>query len=68
MTKLFLLGDDSKAHAVAVETGKEGPGWVEVLGAKLPANSKVITTGQGSLAEDTPVVVRKDEVAAKPGG
>jgi len=68
VTKLFVLGDDAKAHAVAVETGKEGPGWVEVLGANLPPKARVITTGQGSLAEGTPVVVRKDEVAAKPGG
>ncbi len=66
VTKLFVLGDDSKAHALAVETGKEGPGWVELL-APLPAKARVVTTGQGLLADETPVVVRKDE-AAKPGG
>lgn len=65
VTKLFLIGDDGKAHAVAVETGKEGPGWVEIL-ARLPEKARVITTGQGLLAEGTPVVVRKDE-AAKSG-
>ena len=59
VTKLFLLGDDAKSHAVAVETGKEGPGWVEVLGAKLPDKARVITTGQGSARRDKPAARRR---------
>ncbi len=62
VTKLFVVGDDGKAHAIAVETGKEGPGWVELLGP-LPDKARVVTTGQSQLAEDTPVVVRTPETA-----
>ncbi len=64
VTKLFVVGDDGKAHAFAVETGKEGPGWVELL-VPLPENAKVVTTGQSQLADGTPVQVKAPEVAAK---
>lgn len=57
VTKLFVVGDDGRAHSVAIETGKEGPGWVELL-APLPDRSRVITTGQSMLADGSPVVVR----------
>ncbi len=64
VTKLFVVGEDSKAHAVAVETGKEGPGWAELL-VPLPDNARVVTTGQSQLADGTPVNVKAPEVAAK---
>ena len=64
VTKLFVVGEDGKAHAVAVETGKEGPGWVELL-VPLPDNAKIVTTGQSQLADGTPVNVKVPEVAAK---
>jgi membrane fusion protein (multidrug efflux system) len=63
VTKLFVVGDDGKAHAISVETGKEGPGWVELLGS-LPEKARVVTTGQSQLAENTPVVVRTPEPPA----
>jgi membrane fusion protein (multidrug efflux system) len=63
VTKLFVVGDDGKAHAISVETGKEGPGWVELLGS-LPEKARVITTGQSQLAENTPVHVRTPEPPA----
>lgn len=56
VTKLFLV-DGGKAHAVNVETGLEGPGWVEVIGA-LAAQGSVVVTGQSQLADGTPVLVR----------
>jgi RND family efflux transporter MFP subunit len=56
VTKLFVVEGET-ARAIAVETGLEGPGWVEVLG-KLPARAQVVTTGQTQLADGTPVVVR----------
>jgi multidrug efflux pump subunit AcrA (membrane-fusion protein) len=62
VTKLFVVqGDDKKARSIAVETGKEGPGWAELL-TPLPENSKVVTTGQSQLADDTPIVVTQAEV------
>ncbi|WP_435007677.1 efflux RND transporter periplasmic adaptor subunit [Tundrisphaera lichenicola] len=60
VTKLFLVGDDKKAHSLPVETGKEGPGWVELIGT-LPEKARVVTTGQSQLADDTPVLVRTPE-------
>jgi membrane fusion protein, multidrug efflux system len=64
VTKLFVVdGDSSKARSIAVETGKEGPGWAELL-SPLPDHAKVVTTGQSQLADGTPVVVKKPEVAA----
>jgi RND family efflux transporter MFP subunit len=73
VTKVFVIEDD-KAHAVNIETGLEGQGWVEVVG-KLPEGARVVTTGQTHLAEATPVRVRESqppkataEVAPKPAG
>ena len=60
VVKLFLV-ENGKAHAVNVEKGQEGPGWVEVLGAKLPAGARVVISGQTQLAEGTPVEIRRDE-------
>jgi multidrug efflux pump subunit AcrA (membrane-fusion protein) len=57
ITKIFLVNDAMKARAVPVETGLEGKGWVEVVGA-LPSQATVVTTGQSQLADDVPVVVR----------
>ncbi len=64
VTKLFVAGDDRKAHAIAVETGKEGRGWAELL-APLPDGSRVITSGQSLLADDTPVAIRDPEAQAQ---
>ncbi len=65
VTKLFVV-EDGKARAINVEKGREGPGWVEVLG-EIPDKATVVVTGQSQLAEGTPVVVRKtqDEVAKR---
>ncbi len=60
VTKLFTVSPDQKAHAIAVETGREGPGWVELL-TPLPADAQLVTTGQSRLAEGTAVVVRTPE-------
>jgi multidrug efflux pump subunit AcrA (membrane-fusion protein) len=66
VTKIFVV-DDNKAHAIPVETGVQGKGWVEVIGA-LPAEAQVVTTGQARLAEGTSVVVRQDRPKAPTGG
>ncbi len=60
VTKLFVLEGD-KVRSINVETGTEGPGWVEVTG-HLPDGGQVITTGQTQLADGTVVVVRDTEV------
>jgi membrane fusion protein, multidrug efflux system len=70
VTKVFVVqGDEKKARSIAVETGKEGPGWVELL-TPLPENARVVTTGQSQLgkgekttdlkqlADETPIVVK----------
>jgi membrane fusion protein (multidrug efflux system) len=60
VTKLFVvLGEEQKARSIAVEIGKEGAGWVELL-TPLPDKSKVVTTGQSQLADETPVLIKKD--------
>jgi hypothetical protein len=66
VTKVFLI-EDSTARAVNVETGLEGPGWIEVTG-KLPEQAAIVTTGQSQLADGTRVVVRepKAKVTSKP--
>jgi membrane fusion protein (multidrug efflux system) len=62
VTKLFVVEAD-KARAIPVQKGLEGPGWVEVVGT-LPAQARIVTTGQTQLADGTPVVVRTPEEAA----
>ncbi len=57
VTKLFVVRG-KEAHAISVETGPEGDGWVEVFG-EVPDASQVITSGFAQLAEGTPVVVRE---------
>jgi multidrug efflux pump subunit AcrA (membrane-fusion protein) len=64
VTKLFTVVDGQKAHAIEVETGKEGPGWAEIL-QPLPDGAQVVTSGQSQLAEGTAVVVRVPEETAK---
>ncbi|SIO66703.1 RND family efflux transporter, MFP subunit [Singulisphaera sp. GP187] len=61
VTKLFVV-EAGKARSINVETGQEGLGWIEVIGA-LPKNAEVVTTGQTQLADTTIVTVRKPEVA-----
>jgi multidrug efflux pump subunit AcrA (membrane-fusion protein) len=56
VTKIFVV-DGARAHAIPVEKGLQGAGWVEVIG-DLPSQAQVVTTGQLHLAEGTPVVVR----------
>lgn len=59
VTKLFVV-EGQEARSISVETGLEGPGWVEVVGT-LPAHADVVTTGQTKLADGTGVVIRKPE-------
>ncbi|GAC1469363.1 MAG: efflux RND transporter periplasmic adaptor subunit [Isosphaeraceae bacterium] len=59
VTKIFIVQDQA-VHAVSVETGLEGPGWVEVIG-DLPAKARVVVTGQSQLADGTPVTIRTDD-------
>lgn len=63
VTKVFIVTDDNKARAVPVETGLEGKGWIEVMGA-LPSQARVVVAGQTKLADDVPVIVRAPKVAA----
>ena len=55
VTKVFVIQDD-KAHAINVETGLEGAGWVEVT-TPLPPGASVVTAGWTQLADGTPVTI-----------
>lgn len=59
VTKVFVVRD-GKAQSINVETGLEGPGWVEILG-EVPAGERVVATGQTHLADGTRVTVREPE-------
>jgi RND family efflux transporter MFP subunit len=61
VTKVFVVAGD-RSHAVPVQKGLEGPGWVEVIGA-FPADSNVVVEGQSQLAEGTLVEIRAPEAS-----
>ena len=65
VTKLFVVEGGSKVKAVAVETGREGPGWVELL-TPLSNEAQVVTTGQSRLADGTAIAIRIPETESKP--
>ena len=65
VTKLFVVDGGSKVKALAVETGREGPGWVELL-TPLPGDVQVVTTGQSRLADGTAIAIRTPETESKP--
>lgn len=65
ITKVFVVTEGAKARAIPVETGREGKGWVEVIGP-LPSQASVVTTGQSQLADDVPVAIRDPKVAPAP--
>ena len=61
VSKIFVIETD-QAREIKVETGLEGPGWIEVLGEVTPGAS-IVTTGQTQLAEGTPVTIRDPEAS-----
>ena len=63
VTKLFVVDGSGKTHAVEVELGEQGAGWVEIL-TPLPADARVVLTGHARLAEGTAVTIRAPEVVA----
>jgi membrane fusion protein, multidrug efflux system len=58
VTKVFVV-EGEKSRSINVETGLEGPGWVEVFG-DLPKDARVVVTGQTQLADGTTVAIRDD--------
>ena len=62
VTKLFVVDAKENSHAIEVEVGEEGPGWVEVL-TPLPDDARLIITGQSRLAEGTSIVIRDSQPA-----
>jgi membrane fusion protein (multidrug efflux system) len=71
ITKIFVVTDALKAKTVQVETGLEGSGWIEVIGA-IPSEARVVTTGQSTLtdlnelAEGTTLLVKDPKAATIP--
>jgi multidrug efflux pump subunit AcrA (membrane-fusion protein) len=68
VTKVFVV-ENGQARAVPVTTGVSGTdggrAWVEVAG-DLPADTRVITSGQSQLADGTPTRPRSGLPTARP--
>jgi len=53
VTKLFVV-EGPRARSINVETGLEGSGWIEVVGAFPPRTHRSSRPGQTQLADDNP--------------
>jgi RND family efflux transporter MFP subunit len=62
VTKVFLL-ENGRAKEVQVALGVQSTSWVEVVQPKLPPGARVVTSGQSTLADGTPVTIRGTKVA-----
>lgn len=56
---VFVVEND-RASMVAVETGLESDGWVELTGAGVSEGARVVTMGQYLLDDGDPVSVQED--------
>ena len=57
ITKIFLV-DSGKAKEVPVTLGTQTTEWVEIEKPVLPEGAQVITSGQMTIANETPISVR----------
>ncbi|CAN5292812.1 N/A [soil metagenome] len=64
VTKIFLA-EHGRARAVPVTLGVQTTEWAEIASPVLPKNAEVITSGQLSLATNTPITVRELAPAPK---
>ena len=62
VTKVFVV-EGGKARGINIETGLEGPGWVEVT-STLPEGANVVIDGWTQLADGTPVILRVEKEKA----
>ena len=70
ITKLFII-KENVAKELPVTLGTQTTEWVEISSPPLPDGTIVVTSGQTSLANDTPVTIRAaltklDEKSARP--
>ena len=57
---VVFVVENARAGMVAVETGLESDGWVELTGAGVPEGARVVTMGQYLLDDGDPVSVREE--------
>jgi RND family efflux transporter MFP subunit len=57
VTKVFLV-ENGRAKEVQVTLGVQSTGWVEVVQPKLPRGARVVTSGQSTLTDGSPVTIR----------
>ncbi len=62
VTKVFVV-EGGKARGINIETGLEGPGWVEVT-STLPEGANVVIDGWTQLADGTSVILRVEKEKA----
>lgn len=58
ITKIFVV-ENGKAKALPVTLGVQTAEWVEILTPALPKNAQVITSGQTTLADGSPIAIRE---------
>jgi RND family efflux transporter MFP subunit len=64
ITKIFVV-ENGHAREVQISTGVASDQWVEVDGARLPAGTQVVTSGQTVLADGAAVYIRSPEASVK---
>jgi len=64
ITKIFLV-EKGRAREMQVGVGTATDRWVEIVGAKIPTNAQVVTSGQTVLSDGAPVYVRPSSVSAR---
>jgi RND family efflux transporter MFP subunit len=62
VTKVFLA-QNGKAKEVIITSGVQTREWIEIAHPELDRDAVVITSGQASLANDTPISIRKAATA-----
>jgi HlyD family secretion protein len=55
-TRIVTVGNDGRAHWLAVTTGVRSQGWTEILSPELALSTPVIVSGQVGLPDGSPVV------------
>ena len=63
INKIFLADADS-AREIRVTLGDQSGEWIEIASPALPANSRVVTTGQRLLADGTRISERNPTVGS----
>jgi RND family efflux transporter MFP subunit len=58
VTKIYLE-ESGQSKEIPVTVGTQTTEWIEIASPSLPADARVITSGQSAIANDTPIMIRK---------